>query len=127
MTVKLAVAAWLAVWLLGLGALLSAEARIQVSVGQRFSYAPSTVKVKVSIPSQPDNRAWCLYWEGPNAGSSCRTMDGADSAVTYWMDLKSLPAGYYTVWGIIYGSSREARSQNVEFEVLEPGGVPPGN
>lgn len=97
---------------------------IRLVVTPRFAYAPTRINVVLTIEPQDDNRAYCVYWEGPNAGSSCRTIDGLGAPITFRHELKDLPAGYYTVVGVVYNGTEEKRTPEVDFQILEPGGTP---
>lgn len=96
---------------------------VTMTVTPRFQFAPGTVRVKMALEPAADHRAYCIEWLGPNAGRSCRQMEGLASPHTIWMTLPNLPAGYYEVWGEVFGNGRQENSPHVTFEVVEPGGV----
>lgn len=86
-------------------------------------FAPGNQRVTVTFDREPDHRAYCIYWEGPNIGSSCRQVD-EHTPHTIRFTLKDLPAGYYEIWATVYGGGREQSTRHQNFEVIEPGGIP---
>lgn len=92
--------------------LLSASppAPVSISVTPRLGQSPLSVRVRVTVPQNEDNRVLCFGYDGPKSQESCEDHDG-NAPMTTWQVFQELPEGYYTFYAIIGrkdGSQKQA-------------------
>lgn len=72
---------------------LSASSPVKISITPKVGVVPVTVRAKVTVENNPDNRTLCLVWGKSDEGfgsSSCMDLDGADAPKTIFFRDKIL-------------------------------------
>lgn len=95
-------------------------ASVTLKVSPVFQFAPGYVRLTLTIEPDPNNRAYCLSYEGSNSGQTCRDLNGDKASRTRQVELKDLPAGdYVAVLSVVKSDSSVVRSGEVTWRVLE--------
>lgn len=108
-------------WKFPLIALLALAPSISVSVYPVSGIAPLTVRVRTTIPKDPDNRGACLFFVSDvgDEAESCWTLEGERAAISTTQYF-TLPPGQYE-FGLILEratSPKEVESTRVKVTVL---------
>lgn len=102
-----------------LAATLHASSAVSVSSDFKHGFAPATVRVRVHVEPNPDNRVLCLEYDGGIYRRSCQDHIGAEAPVTVWETMKHLPAGSYVFAAQIVRKDGSYQVATITFEVLE--------
>lgn len=73
---------------------LAPSPKLSIAASPRFGFAPLSTRVKIQIPSDPNNKVACFSYDGPQFSSSCWEHT-ENSPVTTWKIVENLPAGSY--------------------------------
>lgn len=99
----------------------AAPPAITLSSEFKFGYAPATVKVRIQVEPNPDNRLVCLEYDGGSYSQSCWEVN-ATTPRTTWRTLVRIPAGdYIAVAQVVLANGRSRVSNRLEFTVLASG------
>ena len=107
-------------FLKGCTPVLDAQEAVRLRVTPAFQFAPGFARLTLLIEPDKRNREYCLIYEGPVSGSTCRELAGDKAERTRWVELKDLPAGEY-VAQVKVGRNDGSVTQTpeVRWEVLE--------
>ena len=102
--------------ILALGVLLLAPGPASVHVeGGRYQRAPATVRLRVQITPDADNRAWQAGIESDGfSTNSSGELHGADAARTRWVEFRDVPPGEYVAYVVVHrGAAAQWASHDV--------------
>lgn len=86
----------LAIAVLAANVVLHAASDVSLKVYPIFQISDAgTVRLSLIIRPDARNRGYCMVYEGPNAGQTCRELDGEHAAMQRVVELRDLPAGGY--------------------------------
>ena len=116
----------LMVAMLGAAILLTAKSAgadrgvVTIRLSPAFSFEPASVRVRVSVPPDADNRMLRVSADsGSFFWSSERQLDGADGPKTSEFQCRDLPAGDYSVRAqVVASNGRLQSSAQTDFRVL---------
>jgi uncharacterized protein (DUF2141 family) len=98
---------------------LHAGARVEASVAPRLSYAPTSVKVTVSIEPDAQNRTAIVEVESAQVFQSSEVpLDGNRAARVHEITYADLPPGQYIVRVRVVDSAGSTSIASARFEVL---------
>lgn len=100
------------------------EPVIALTVTPVFSYAPATVRYKITIQPHKDNFWYCFGYISDEATVgerlSCQQLNGIYGAKVYWHEYKQLLKGEYTAFARVYRvPNRIAGESTQQFRVIE--------
>lgn len=84
----------------------------------RISSAPATIRVRITLTQDPQNRALCLQVDGTEFRSSCWEIDAQRAPRTAERWVKDLPAGCYTATAAVGREDGTTRFVSEEFRVV---------
>lgn len=95
---------------------------ITLSLSHSVSPQPASFRARVQIQPHPDNRWWCVVFDGPEYKRSCRELEGVGSPRTFTVWFNNLSGGEYAAVAELYrvteGEPKTIRSALVRFQVI---------
>jgi hypothetical protein len=114
----------LVVWCAAGALRASATSALEVKVNPSVSFAPSHVKIVVSVTPDPDNRRLTVEAESVDFYRSSEvTLNGTEAALTHSIEWRELPAGEYRVVAHLHGSDGERVTVERSLSVYDGNGL----
>jgi hypothetical protein len=99
------------VLLLGAALTVNASERLTIAVSPLQSFAPTTLKVRIHVTPDADNRALEITAESGDYFRSSRIpLDGKEAPRTIAVELRRLPGGDYQVRGTLIDNAGRPRA-----------------
>ena len=105
---------------------MNGQERVRLNVSPMQSFAPATLKVRVTVERSVENRALTIVADSENYYRSSEiALDGDASPATFFLDLRSVPGGEYRISAVVRDrSGRDAARANRTVSVISEGGNP---
>jgi hypothetical protein len=98
---------------------LSGNERVRLNVSPTYSFAPATLKVRVTVDRSDANRRLTIVAEsGEFYRSSEIQLDGEASPATHFLDLRRIPGGEYRISAMVTDRSGRTVATHRDVTVL---------
>lgn len=108
-------ALWLCLALVAITAPLHGSDQVSIAVSPRISYAPSTLRIRVKLEPNTENRAIQIITDGADFyRSSVIELNGERGPATVEFNIPNIPGGDYDVIAVLLGNSGRPRARTVQ-------------